>query len=122
MINIIVYYLLCLFHLFIMFLVVIAPLYITNTFYLLCIIILNIIVVVGWYLYGYCIFTDIENALVSNKNEEKNKKSFIIVAIEQLFPSINEKYIHNFISIIPFVSTLICCLTIYKNTYKCRVR
>jgi hypothetical protein len=107
-----------------MFLVIIGPLFIRNTFYLLLIIILNILIVTGWYLYGYCFCTDIENGLSNNeKNKEKNKentKSFITLAIEKQFSFIDEKYIHNLISTVPFISTVMCCFSLYNKFYKCR--
>lgn len=124
MINIILLNLIYLIHIFIVFLVVIGPFLITNIFYLLLIIILNIIIVTGWYLYGYCFCTDIENGLsnntIKNKKNKEETKSFIIIAIEKQFSFIDEKYIHNLISTVPFISTLICCFTIYNKFYKCR--
>ncbi len=121
MINIILLNLVYLIHLFIMFLVIIGPFFITKTVYLLFIIIINILIVTGWYIYGYCFCTDIENGLKENNNKNKEPtKSFITIAVEKQFAFIDKKYIHNLISMVPFISTFICCFTLYNKFYKCR--
>jgi hypothetical protein len=110
-----------------MFLVTIGPFYIKNTLLLLIIILLNIFIVTGWYIYGYCFCNDIENHLTKNKTtetaeKENTKKSFVTILFEKIFPFIDENYIHNLLSVIPFFSTIICCFTLYNNFYKCRIR
>lgn len=116
MVNTILLYLIKIIHLFVMFLVVIGPLFIKNPLLLLLIIVINIFIVTGWYLYGYCFLTDIENSLSrGNLANKEKKKSFITSTIEKYVPFITEKHMHNLLSIVPFLSTLICSFTLYKN-------
>jgi hypothetical protein len=128
MLNLILLYLVYVFHIFIMSLITIGPIFLKNKNVLLLIILINIFVVTGWYLYGYCFFTDIENALLyknnhtnhtnhTNNNSEENK-SFITIILQKYFPFISDKNLHIILSIIPFLSTFICCIKLYKKNNK----
>ena len=116
MLTIFLYYLVKLLHLAIAFLVIVGPFVIKNIFWLLLIIVINIIIVSGWYLYGYCFCTDIENML-DGSNSIKTNKSFITELTENNI-SLNKKQIHIFMSIIPLLSSIVCVVNIYL--YKCR--
>ena len=114
-------YLVYVFHIFIMSLVTIGPIFLKNKNLLLLIILINIFVVTGWYLYGYCFFTDIENALHINNNIKNNSdenKSFITIIFQKYFPFISDNNLHILLSIIPFLSTFICCIKLYKKYNK----
>jgi len=113
MLNLILLYLVYLFHIFIMLLVTLGPFLIKNTNILLLIISINIFVVTGWYLYGYCFFTDIEKLLSASEENSKETRSFITILSQEYLPDSFNNYIHIFFSIIPLLSTFICCLTIY---------
>jgi hypothetical protein len=85
----------------------------SNTKILLFIITLNIFVVTGWYLYGYCFLTDIEKALGGANYE--NNESFITDLLQQYLSFIPKNVITISLSWIPFISTVICC---YRILYK----
>lgn len=120
MVNTILLYLIKFIHLLIMFFVVIGPFFIKNQSLLLLIILINIFIVTGWYLYGYCFLTDIENSLNPSPLVNKENKSFITSTIEKNLPFISDKHMHNMLSSIPFLSTLICSFTLYKKYNTCR--
>ncbi len=128
MFNKLILYSLKIFHLFIMGLTTFGPLF-ANYPLLLIIILINIFIVTGWYLYGYCFCTDIENALETVPIEEETnptdketnptdketsvKKSFVTIMIETNLPFIDKKFVHNLISSIPFFSTCVCIGRLY---------
>lgn len=115
MLKLILLYLLHLLHIFIIFSVTLGPFVINNNNILLLIISINIFVVTGWYLYGYCFFTDIEKLLSASEANSKETRSLITILSQEYLPDSFKNYIHIFFSIIPLLSTVICCNTIYFN-------
>jgi len=100
--------------------VIFGPIFIKNNNILLLIIVMNIVIVTGWYLYGYCFITDIEKLLqTTEKNYET--RSFITIIFEEYLPDRYKNHIHIFFSIIPLLSTIICCLTIYLTKQPIRL-
>ena len=100
-------------HICITVIVTFGPLLFANTKILLFIITLNIFVVTGWYLYGYCFLTDIEKILGGATRE--NNDSFITDTLQQYLSFIPKNAISILLSWIPFISTVICC---YRILYK----
>lgn len=98
-----------------MLLVTVGPFVIKNINILLLIIITNISVVTGWYLYGYCFFTDIEKMIYPSEETKEETRSFITILIQKYFPENFKNDIHILLSMFPLLSTIICCFTIYLN-------
>jgi len=102
--------------------VIFGPIFIKNNNILLLIIVMNIVIVTGWYLYGYCFITDIEKLLNGSTEKNDNEtRSFITIIFEEFLPDIYKNHIHIFFSIIPLLSTIICCLTIYLTKQPIRL-
>jgi len=115
MIHICLLYLIKLIHVIVMSAVVFIPFLVNNIFILKMIILLNITIVLGWYLYGSCFMTDIEYYLENyeEKNPPKNDRiSFMTRILINLFTSIDQKYILNIVALIPVISTIICLTNI----------
>lgn len=121
MLNLFLLYLLHLFHIFIMVLVTFGPFFIKNNNILLLIIVMNIVIVTGWYLYGYCFITDIEKLLHESVEKNDEIRSFITIISQEYLPDRYKNHIHTFFSIIPLLSTIICCLTIYLTKQPIRL-
>lgn len=106
-------FLLCLIqmvHLIIIFLVTLGPLFIKKPLWLLSIIFIDMIIITGWHIRGYCFFTDIENALKPDVKECDEKKSFITSFIKNKLSFIDETHVDTALNCIPLLSTTICIL------------
>lgn len=113
-INFILLFFLYTTHLIIMLLTTIGPYIIKDKLWLLIIILINMIIVTGWYLYGYCFLTDIENAL--NPSEKNTKeKSVITRTVEKFIPFLNEKQANTMWNCFPLISTSVCLYKLYEN-------
>ena len=116
MLNLILLYLIYLFHLIILLLMMGGPIYSKDTTLLLLIILINSVIITGWYVHGYCVLTDIENSLKDQNDPTKNDtKSFVTAGLQKYFPAINDNIVDKLFGVVPFVSTLICCYTIYNK-------
>ena len=94
------------------------------------------LIITLWYIFKGCIFTDLENHLektqlqyntstntVDKEKEEfkvdtyedGTKKSFITTQMEYFLGEGSEKYISLFMSLVPFINTIVSCVKIFMN-------
>lgn len=110
-------YFLYIVHLFISLFILIGPFGTSNTNVLLSIIIINIAIVTGWHLHGYCFFTDIENMVNSDADIKDDitecPKSLITRFSENYLPFIDKKFMDYIVSVIPLISTIVCCQNLF---------
>ena len=112
-------YLLKFLHLCLLVFVFIGP-FILDKFWLLVLILYNCYTLTCWYTLGHCLLTPIEEWLEDNvkkyeetqkndeKQENKERKSFISLFIEKKFPNVDPLQFRKIYGLIPFVSTFIC--------------
>lgn len=113
MLNTILLYLFQMVHLIIIFSITLGPFFIKKPFWLLFIIFIDMIIVTGWHIRGYCFFTDIENVLKPDVKECDEKKSFITSFIKNTLSFIDETHVDTALNCIPLLSTTICILKLY---------
>lgn len=114
-------YLLHLVYIFIILFVICVPFITQNNNILLLIIVMNIVIVTGWYLYEYCFITDIEKLLHESLETNNETISFITIIYQEYLPDRYKNHIHIFFSIIPLLSTIMCCLIIYLTKQPIRL-
>lgn len=101
-------------HLLFSFLAAFGP-FITNNIRLLTLLILYYITLLtGWYLFGYCCCTALEEKL--DGSTKNNKNSFISDTFENIIGKHNSTIIQAFVVFTPFFNTLVC---LYKINYYC---
>ena len=114
----ILYYLVKTLHCLLPIILLIGP-FVLGIKYLLFLLVINIYIVTGWYLYGKCWLTDVEHILNPDQNKTNTKKSFITIAIENQLPFIDDKILLKLISSVPLLSTIICVFRIYNECIEC---
>jgi hypothetical protein len=103
-------------HLLLSFLAAFGPFITNNVKYLTLLIVYYITLVTGWYVFGYCCCSTIEEKLDSS-TKNNNKKSFISDMFENTIGKTNSNIIQAFIIFTPFFNTLFC---LYKINYYCK--
>jgi hypothetical protein len=114
MTNKIVLYFLYILHVAISLFILVGPFVISNTNVLLSIIIINLIIVTGWHLHGYCFFTDIENMVNADMEDMTDQtKSLMARFSENYLPFIDKQLMNYTFSLVPLMSTIMCCRTLH---------
>jgi hypothetical protein len=90
-----------------------------NILFLTMIIAYNTVLLTLWYLYGYCLFTPIENYLEGMEGNTKNpiedtskEKSFIAECFQSVFGPDSELYIQRFFIFTPVICTFVALIKI----------
>jgi len=118
MLATILYYLVKTLHCFLPLLLLVGP-FVLKIKYLFVLLVINIYIVTDWYLYGKCFLTDVEHAINPEQNKTYTKKSFILIAIENQMPFIDDKILLKWISSVPLFSTIVCAIRIYQQCIEC---
>ena len=102
-------------HFLLSFLAAFGPFITNNITFLTLLIIYYITLVTGWYVFGYCCCSTIEEKL--DGSTKNNKKSFISDMFENIIGKSNSNIIQAIIIFTPFFNTLVC---LYKINYYCK--
>ena len=113
MINTLLLYLIKILHLITIFLMVLGPFLLKSPLWLLFIILIDITIITGWHIHGYCCLTDIEHALNPHAKQSDEKKSFITSFVKNNLSFIDEKHIDTILDCIPLLTTYICLIHLY---------
>jgi hypothetical protein len=121
MLNTILLFLIKIVHAIIVGLSILGPFLIKNTFWLLVIIFINIVIVTGWHIYGYCVLTEMENALISKAYKSHTPYSEAIVnIITKNVSFIDKNHVITVIKSLQLISTIVCIVKIYMICSNCR--
>jgi hypothetical protein len=110
-INIVLGYILQLFHVLLCIFAFVAPYLTNNNLYLSILIFYYAMVLTIWHVNGKCFLTDIENYL---KGETNPQESYVT----NLFSNILGKHTKKIFSIVPLINTTICLYKINVNKTK----
>jgi hypothetical protein len=103
-------------HLLLSFFAAFGPFITNNIIFLTLLIIYYIALVTGWYAFGYCCCSTIEEKL-DGSLKNNNKKSFISDMFENIIGKNNSNIIKAIMIFTPFFNTLFC---LYKINYYCK--
>jgi len=103
-------------HFLLSFLAAFGPFITNNITFLTLLIIYYITLLTGWYVFGYCCCSTLEEKLDSSL-KNNNKKSFISDMFENIIGKSNTNIIQAIIIFTPFFNTLVC---LYKINYYCK--
>ena len=110
-------YILKLLHVFFVAFDIIGPFIFDNILILMSIIILEIVILLQWYIYGICLLTPIENALSGKANS-----TFISFLTEYLESILSKKGAYAFWTFKPFFVVVVCLYKIYYLKITCKGR